>query len=141
MFIYGIEGKHYNKVSENRVKVIPDSGYNLSNTSWQFANQFNAYLVDPQEDGVWEETAEINSKASYSPLVGFNFDYSKFELELNNCYSIYNEYMTSFLQGIYGSGSKLTEKYGQFVSKLEKAGANRIIAEMQKQVDAWLANK
>jgi len=137
MFIYGIEGKHYTKVSDNRVQVIKNSGYNMANTSWQFSNQFNAYLTDPQEDNIWEETAKMNKEASYSPLVGFNFDYSKFELELNNCADVYSEYMTSFIQGIYGD--KLDSQYQAFLKKLDQAGAKKIIAEMQRQVDAWVA--
>lgn len=139
MFIYGIENKHYKKVAENRVEIIKDSGYTMANTSWQFSNQFNAYLTDPQEDDIWEETAKMNSQAIYSPLVGFNFDYSKFEIELNNCNDVYSEFMTSFIQGIYGD--KLDSQYQAFLKKLDQAGANRIIAEMQRQVDAWLAEK
>ena len=79
----------------------------------------------------------MNKEASYSPLVGFNFDYSKFELELNNCADVYSEYMTSFIQGIYGD--KLDSQYQAFLKKLDQAGAKKIIAEMQRQVDAWLA--
>ena len=139
MFIYGIENKHYKKIGENRVELIENSGYTMANTSWQFANQFNAYLTDPQQDNVWEETKTLNEQATYSPLVGFNFDFSKFEIELSNCYNVYTEYMTSFIQGIFGDN--LDSQYQAFLNKLDKAGANKIIADMQKQVDAWLANK
>ena len=37
-------------------------------------DRFNAYLVDGQDDDVWEETKRLNGEAKMSHLLGFYFD-------------------------------------------------------------------
>ena len=138
---FGIEGQHYNKVGENRIEVVKDSLYTMGNVGWQFSNQFNAYLQPEQEDGVWEETKAINASAKYSPLMGFSFDSSKVQLELSNCYYAYLEFINSFIWGVFTKEGEFDRQYNKFLQKLEIAGASTVIAEMQKQVDAWLASK
>lgn len=138
---FGIEGQHYNKVGENRIEVVKDSLYTMGNVGWQFSNQFNAYLQPEQEDGVWEETKAINASARFSPLMGFSFDSSKVQLELSNCYYAYLEFINSFIWGVFTKEGEFDRQYNKFLQKLEIAGASTVTAEMQKQIDAWLASK
>ena len=56
LLVFGEEGKHYTKESDTRIKVT--SGY--SGLAWAIGCQFNAYLVDGQDDDVWEETKRLN---------------------------------------------------------------------------------
>lgn len=134
---FGIEGKHYNKVGENRVEVPVNTQYTMGNVGWQFSNQFNAYLQPEQKDDVWEETKALNASAAYSPLMGFSFDSSKVELELSNCYAAYIEYITPMIWGDYFKD--FDKQYNNFMKKLKACNVNLVIEEMQKQVDAWLA--
>ncbi len=139
LITFGVEGKHYTKTGENRVKIADNTKYTMGTVGWQFSNQFNAYLTDGQEDNVWEETKVLNASAKYSPIMGFSFDSSSVDLELSNCYQAYMEYINSFIYGVFVDDFE--RQYTKFVNKMEIAGSKKIIEEMQKQLDAWLAAK
>lgn len=136
--IYGIEGKHYNKVGENRVELIENSRYVIS-SGWEFGNQFNQWLMPTQADDLWEQTKQCNESATKSAAYGFAFDHASVRTELANCRAVYEEYWMALLLGLFGEDSE--EAYQEFLDKLEAAGASRIIAEKQRQLDEWKAQK
>ena len=133
---FGIEGKHYNKVSENRIEQIENSGWN-PNMAWEFGNQFNAYILPGQEDSVWEETKQLNKESAISPLYGFAFDDSNVKNEISNCEAITTEYCPALETGAVDYTKYLPE----FIEKLRSAGSEKIIEEVQRQVDEWKAKK
>ncbi len=131
--VFGIEGVNYNKVDENRIALIENSGW-FPNAAWGMGCQFNAYLYGDQPDNVWEETIALNESATASPLLGFVFDPSPVKSEINNVLSIYDMYAPSLMTGTADPDVLLPE----FIQKMKEAGSEKIIAEMQKQLDAWL---
>ena len=86
--VYGIEGRHYNKTGENRVELIPNSGYVIS-SGWEFGNQFNQWLLPSQPDDLWEQTKQINANAQKSTAYGFVFDHANVRTEVANCRAVY----------------------------------------------------
>lgn len=136
MMNFGIEGMHYVKQSGNYVRTVANSGYYLA-SGWEFGNQFNSYLLPGQDEDLWEQTAELNATAEDSVLVGFQFNPSPVSVQLANCNSVYEEYVTTFLTGAYEGQTE--NKYREFLAKLKAAGAEDVIREKQKQVDAWRA--
>ena len=137
MLVYGIEGRHYNKTGDKRVELIPDSGYNMP-MAWEFGNQFNLWLQPTQNDNVWEKTKEINNTSKVSESYGFMFDSTKVKTEIANCTAVYDEYYMPLLLGLFDD---TPAKYQEFLTKLNSAGADKIIAEKQAQLDAWRASK
>ncbi|MDY3930059.1 MAG: ABC transporter substrate-binding protein [Clostridia bacterium] len=133
---YGIEGKHFNKVGENRIEKVADSGYD-PNVSWEFGNNFNAYLYGEQEDNVWEETAKINEEAIVSKLLGFSLNTENIKTEIVSCEAVAKEYLDSLVTGAVDPEALIPE----FLTKLKSAGCEKVIAEAQKQVDEWKAGK
>jgi putative aldouronate transport system substrate-binding protein len=133
LLVFGIEGTHYNKVSDNRVEPIEGSTYNTG-AAWALGNTFNSYLLPGQPDDVWEQTKKLNAEAELSPISGFVFNTEPVKVEVANCQKVYEEF--SLLAG----GMLDPEKsQAPFIEKLKKAGADKIIAEMQKQLDAYKA--
>ncbi|MBN2984716.1 ABC transporter substrate-binding protein [Cohnella algarum] len=133
---FGIENKHYKKTGADRIEPIADSGY-FPNKSWSFGNQFNAYLLPEQPDDVWQQTIDLNNRAERSKLLGFNFDIEPVKAEIAQTQSVLDEYTPGLL-----TGSVDPEKYlPQFLDRLKAAGADAIIAEKQKQIDAWKASR
>lgn len=132
MLLYGIEGEHYNKVGENRVEQIADSGYNRAGQAWQFGNQFNAWLLPAQADDVWEVTESMNQSAKKSLLTGFVADLAPVEAEIAQINSVKVE---------YGNGFLYTDNFDQWLNdynaKLETAGIETVKAEMESQITAW----
>lgn len=132
MLLFGLEGVHYNKTDENSVESVTDTKYNYSAYAWRLGNQFNAYYLPGQEDGLWEETAKLNNEAEISKLRGFSFNPTNVQAELAQVAAVNKEYFN----GQYTTtdiDSYITERS----AKLERAGMPAVIAELQKQMDAW----
>ena len=135
MLVYGIEGTHYKKIGENRIEIVPDTGYILA--SWSVGNVFNSYLFQGQDDNVWEETIKQNESAKTSLLMGFNFDPEPVKAEIAQCQSVIDEYTPGLWTGSVDPDTYLP----QFIDKLMSSGSDRIIAEEQKQIDVWKSSK
>ena len=134
MMTFGLEGVHYNKVAENRVEQIADSGYTLADMAWSFGNQFNAYLLPGQQDDLWEVTEANNQAAPVSHLAGFTLDTSNLQTELAQLSTVRSE---------YGRGFIWAEDYeawkSEYKEKLKAAGVDTVIKEVQRQIDEWRA--
>lgn len=136
LMCYGIEGKHYNKVGENRIEKIENSGWD-PNKNWEFGNSFNGYLYGTQEDDLWEQAKEVNETAAVSSILGFTFNVDPIKTELSSCEAIITEYLSALAGGAIDPEVKLPE----FQSKLKAAGVDKIIEEAQRQIDEWKQTK
>lgn len=135
---YGAEGVNYKKVSENRVETIAEGGYQLW-SNWELGNNLNAWYneadavgaeVDNKGINMWDNN---NKNAFASPLLGFVFDGESVKSEIANCNTVIEELLYAL-----GSGSVEPDEYHPiFIEKLQKAGADKIIAEKQSQLDQW----
>ena len=134
MLLFGLEGEHYKKVGDNRVELIADSGYDRSGSGWMLGNQFNAWLLPGQADELWEESEALNRNAKQSPLAGFVLDSTPIESELAQISSVKSEFQNGYLYA-----EDYDKWYNDYVTKLDAAGADVVIAEVQKQIDAWRA--
>lgn len=129
---FGLEGEHYEKVDDNTVRVHPDGGYVAQN--WVFGNVFNGYLVEGQPADTWERTKELNENAFVQPTFGFLFDDSNVKAETANIAAVKAEYEPLLLTGTVDPGKYLPE----YLEKLRNAGAEKVLAELQVQLDNWL---
>lgn len=138
---YGVEGVNYTKVGENRIQTKANGGYQAF-TNWEFGNMANQWYDESQPKGaevndignkLW---IDFNKNAKGSPALGFTFDFTPVKTEKAQVDSVIAELYFSV-----ASGSVDTAKfYPQFIEKLKKAGADKIIAEKQKQLDQWKAD-
>lgn len=129
--LFGIENTHYTKVSENEVKVPEDSKYKMGNYAWMFGNQFNAYYMNGQKPGTWEETDKINNEAKVSVIRGFTFDPQPVKNELAQITSVNKE----FDRIVYSPD--FDKLYNSWLEKLDKAGIQKVVEETQRQIDEW----
>ena len=136
--IYGIENKHYTKLSENRVETVQNTGYSIP-SGWQFGNQFNQWLTPVQNDNVWDLTKEINDTAKESTAYGFIFDQTNVRTEMANCKAVYDEYWMALLLGLFGDDTD--KEYNNFLNRLKEAGSEKIIVEKQVQLNEWKKSK
>lgn len=138
---WGIEGKHYVKVSDN-VIAYPEGvdarnvGYNL-NESWIFGNQLNSYLWTNEDPELWEKYRAFNETADKSKALGFVFNPEKVKNEIAACTLVEKEFGPAVNTGAQDP-AKIIPMYLQ---KLKEAGADKIIREKQRQLDDWLARR
>lgn len=129
--IFGLENTHYKKVSQNEVKVPDDSKYKMGNVAWMFGNQFNAYYMNGQKPGTWEETDKLNKEAKVSVIRGFTFDPEPVKNELAQITSVNKEFDKMMYTPDF---DKL---YNAWLEKLNKAGIQKVVDETQRQIDEW----
>lgn len=132
---YGIEGKHYEKTGENSIKLIPNSGYSHGQ-SWALGNVFNTYVLEGQPEDVWEQTKALNDSAKTSPILGFAFNSEPVKMEITSVSKVVKEY-----ESIIGGELPVEETNAEFVEKLKVAGVDKVVEEMQSQIDEFLAAK
>ena len=132
---FGIEDVNYKKTGENRIERTESPVYNMA--EWAVGNVFNAYLLPEQADDTWERTKEINDTAERSPLLGFNPNMDNLKTEVAACSSAIDEFLKVLDYGVVDVEST----YAEFINKLNAAGVDKILTEVQSQVDAWLQTK
>lgn len=93
---WGIEGKHYVKVSDNMIDFpagvdAKNSGYYLG-LSWVFGNQFLSYVFKGDDPDIWRKMAEFNKSAKKSRALGFNFNVESVKTEITAVTNVVNQY-------------------------------------------------
>lgn len=131
LLAHGIEGVHYTKVDDNHIKLNEESGYYL-NMSWAFGNQFNAYLLEGQDDNVWEETKKMNDEGERSRLLSFSLDSANIQTQLSQIATIQQQY-TNLRNGSADWKTVLEE----YKSKMKNAGVEDVLNEVQRQLDEY----
>lgn len=134
MVTFGLEGKQYKKTGDNSIELIPDSGY-APNVSWMLGNTLNAYLLPGVAADIPQKTDQLNKSAKASKIMGFSFDAEPVKAELAQAKTITDKYLLGLAYGMLDVDSTLATMN----KELKAAGMDKIIAEKQKQLDAWAA--
>jgi putative aldouronate transport system substrate-binding protein len=131
----GIEGRHYRKIDSNYIEFIPNSGY-APNGDWMYGSVFNSYLIPGQDLTVWEDTVKVNNSAAPSPLIGFVLDPTPIQTEIANVTAVWEEY-----KGLGDGSADFDRTYPAYLAANKAAGMDRVITEIQRQVDEWKKTK
>ena len=120
--------------STGKYKAIEDSGYAIS--AWVIGNQFNALVAYNQDDDVWEQTQKLNRESRESRIRGFEYSNTNVKPELSSISAVTGEY------GAQGNGSRdKSEYWDTMVKRLKDVGEDKVLADTQKQIDEFFANK
>ena len=133
---YGSEGVHYEKVSENSIKILNLDQRRYEIPYFALGNLFITYTLDSEPETKWEDFKEFNDEAKVSPALGFKFDASKVSSEL----AAINNVLEEFKQTLYSGSVDVEEYLGKLNAKLKEQGIDRVITEMQSQINEWKAN-
>lgn len=143
LFINGLEGKHYEFVDKEKGIVNYPEGVNASNTGytslpWAWPNETISYIWEGLDSDIWDQIQEFNKDATVSPAKGFAWDNTGVQNEVTACANVVAKYGPALECGSLDPETTIPK----FLDELKAAGADTIIAEKQKQLDAWLeANK
>lgn len=141
-FIYGLEGKHYKWVDKENHVVDYADGITTENTGysvlgWAWPNQQVGAIWNGDDLDIWKQLSEFNANAAASPAKGFVWDNSTVLNEVTACQNVITKYKTGLESGILDPDEALA----QMNQELKGAGLGTILAEKQKQLDAWLASQ
>lgn len=132
IYTFGIEGEDFtyegNKVNQTSEK------YNHS--MWESAS---ATIVTPlanEPDNKAELYKTFNGGAQTSCAAGFRFDKTPVEAEFTACRSVFDEYGFVLENGGVAVAD-VDAKIAEYQQALDDAGYQKVLAEFQKQYDAW----
>ena len=134
LICYGVEGKHFEKVDENHIKRLENASY-TGVSDFYIGNTALGYLLEGTDDNVNDVTREINDTAILLPTMGFYVDTTNILTEISNCKTVINEQLDVLERGIVPAD----EGVDKLCADLKKAGADKIVAEYQRQLDEWMA--
>lgn len=140
LLCWGIEGKDYEVKSDGRIGYpagvdSKTSGWNL-NGGWYMGNQFLSYVWERDAKTLWDDMKTFNTTATKSPAFGFIYDTSGVKNEITAVVNVVNQYTRLLECGAVDP----TEILPKFISELKSAGIDKIVADKQKQLDAWAAD-
>ena len=104
-----------------------------SSTYWAMPNSLVGNPLEGNPSDYNEILAENNKTAPVSRALGFTFDQSNVTTQCAAVSAVLDEYLPGFKTG----SLDLEQNYSNFIEKLKAAGMDDIIAEKQKQLDAW----
>lgn len=150
---YGIEGVHWNRekaspqeleavkgkeyVCDFKVKLNEDTAKDYSVPYWVQGGLFSTYVLDNEPLDKWSSFKEFNDASVEVPSFGFDFNLEPVSVQV----SAFRNVLDEFGKALY-TGSVDPDKYlPRLLEKLEEAGINDVIDEMQRQMDQWKAEK
>lgn len=140
LFINGLEGKHYKKIDENTIDLpddAPETGTGYTSLDWAWPNSMISPVWNGAPADLWDQLKKFNSESLPSPALGFRFDNINVMNEITACSNVEKKYDTALRWGELDPAEALPK----FIDELKAAGVDAIVAEKQKQLDAWLAAK
>ncbi len=148
--VFGLEGKHYEFVDEanDRIRTFEYDGSqggidtSYAAKKWVIGNSFYAYKNQAVTDDQYPVAKELNESPETltSSLVGFVPDTSSITTLLEQITAVEKEYEYSLPLGVMGVDG-WEACYDEYMNKLKVAGLDEVKAELQKQLDEYLANK
>jgi putative aldouronate transport system substrate-binding protein len=138
---WGIEGKHYDKVSGYDNMITYPEGITWNNTGWDmgagwiFGDQLASYVWEGNPPDLYEQLDEFNRSGLVSKALGFQYDSTPVKTAMASVNNVIEQYRLSLEYGVVDPNTVLP----QFVQALKSAGIDEIITEKQRQLDAWAA--
>ncbi|QHT59454.1 ABC transporter substrate-binding protein [Paenibacillus lycopersici] len=140
LFNYGVEGTHYalnnGQIDLPQGKTKDNVGFYHDN-QWMLGNQmldFTRVGEDPNKYQNYEQFNEM-VKSQPSPLIGFVFDSEPVKNEL----IAVSKVQSTFDPGLQSGQLDPETDLPKMIGKLKAAGLDKVLAEAQKQIDAWRA--
>ena len=133
---YGIEGVHYEKISNNKIRLLEESK-NYMVDYYTLGNLFITYVLEDEPENKWDEFKEVNDNSNVSQALGFKFDTSGVTDELEAVDAVLEEFTRSLYTGLVD-----TDEYvPKFINKLESAGIDKVKEELERQLNEWKIKK
>jgi putative aldouronate transport system substrate-binding protein len=136
---FGVEGKHWVKTSSGQIDFPPGvtaqtSGY-VHGVQWAYGNQFLNYLWITEDPNKWKNYLAYNKSAVASNSLAFIPEYEPIKTEMAALTNVWAE----FVPGLETGSNDPATYVPRAIAKSKEAGVDRVIAELQKQYDAWAA--
>ena len=137
LFVYGIEGRDYELV-DGEVKQLDTMEYQCSD--FFFGNQFAAYPTVGMGADFRQISEQHTKEAPMSKYYGLVIDTTSISNELTAIQAVIAKYGVALTSGTVDPDDPVAG-IDAFNAALKDAGVDTVIAEYQRQLDAWLAQQ
>jgi putative aldouronate transport system substrate-binding protein len=136
LLTFGIEGRDY--VTRPNGTITYPEGVTAQTVPYHmvefvYGNQFLMHIWEGNPPDLRQQALKENQTAPVSATMGFLFNPAQVQNELSAVTNLLNQYRPPLETGTVDPETELPK----FLKALDDAGAQKIINETQKQLDAW----
>lgn len=136
--IFGEKDKDYTVNGDGTITLVEGSGY-ASGNGWRLGNQLSNLRFSFESPDKYQKWDELNKSAPALYSLGFMLTKNAdVQTLIANTRAVTQEYYKTLL---CGQAPDVDKMVAEMDAKYKAAGADQLIAEMQKQFDAWAAAK
>ena len=140
LLAWGVEGRDWIRLPDGTADYPP--GVTAQTVAYRSVDFFtgNQFITPPwtgNPPDLRQQSVAQHRTTPLSPIFGFSFDPSSVRTEIAAITSVVDQYVHSLASGTIDPAVNLPI----FLDALDRAGAERIIAEQQRQLDAWWAQQ
>ena len=141
IFMYGLEGQHWDYNAEG-VAILAEGTYadvswNYGSWAWMWGSMMSALNTEDTSKEEMQSRRDSEKDAWRNPLSGFIFDTGPITTEFNMIQSVRNVYEGVLMRGYLEDGWE--DYYNEFMDKMQEAGIEAYLAELQRQITAYVA--
>lgn len=137
MLEYGIEGVHYKTESDGRITFDTDKRATYNPWRNGMGKLSNLPILSNEPENQWELYDEFNNAGKAVPILGWAFDQEPVKNEIAALGNVVAEYRDPLNAGAVDPAAKLPE----FINKLKANGIDKVVAEANTQLKAFLDAK
>lgn len=150
---YGIEGVHWERadvpekeaeaaqgkpyIYDTKIKLTEGAARDYSVLYWVQGGLFHTYVQEDEPIDKWAAFKEFNDASEAAPSFGFDFDLEPVSTQAAG----FREVLDEFGKALYTGSVDPDEYLPKLQAKLEMTGIQKVIDEMQRQVDQWKKTK
>ena len=133
LLAFGIEGVHYELNDDDKLVELPRMN-DFRVPDFTLGNLYVTHIKEGEPDNKWQVFQEFNESGLIMPSFGFVFDNTEVRTEIAAISNVSQE----FLPALFTGGVDPDEYVERYNKKLQDAGIDRVISELQTQYDAWV---
>ncbi len=140
LLVFGIEDKHYTKISDKSIKLIPDSGYNALQFKWVIGNTSLEYLPEEYPADYNEQMVAISRKVIPGLYPDFKLgELPDANLTFNTLYV--DEYIKPLNVGKLPEGLSSAQEVFDFIATEAEELLDEVDVEVKNQLTAYVESR
>lgn len=136
LIVFGEKDKDYS-LDNKVVTVKSGAGYNISDYSWEWGNNFLLYTTSVEAKDKWDQMKSFNESAETLDQTGFWFDTSDYSTATTAMSNAFKQYNTQLLSGAVDVDSTLKS----LNDALTQSGMDSLLEAMNKSYTSFLDSK
>jgi putative aldouronate transport system substrate-binding protein len=137
MMLFGVEGTHWEVEADGRVNLINSTWYGSTAGAWTVGDILLQKVTNKEDPNKNKLLVEYANDSLNNPSLGFRFRTEPIAAELTAVNAVHDGMARALWTGYVDPEVELDK----FIADLKAAGLDAILAEVQKQYEAWKATK